>query len=208
MFFVQNYYYLCSQARKALFGLKHRLKLLGALALKVLMHMYETLIHPILLYGSDVWGSQSKGTSAVGKIFFWCMRCILQVKSTTINISIVEESGQIRPSVCCHISAICYLHRLQNLTANNFVNEMYMELLKLHECGFNTWVSKALNLVQEYGINNNMGNTTCFNRYCKSHIYNHFKISWKDEVQSIDKNPSSEIIKRLNQNLTWNFICI
>ena len=69
------------------------------------------------------------------------------------------------------------------------INAMYMELLKLHECGFNTWVSKALNLVQEYGININMGSTTRFNRYCKSHIYNHFKISWKDEVQNIDKNP-------------------
>ena len=85
---------------------------------------------------------------------------------------------------------------------------MYMELLKLHECGFNTWVSKALNLVQEYGININMGNTTCFNRYCKSHIYNHFKTSWKDEVQNIDKKTSSEIIQRLNQNLAWNLICI
>ena len=59
-----------------------------------------------------------------------------------------------------------------------------MELLKLNEFGFNTWVPKALNLMQEYGININ---TTCFNRYCKSHIYNHFKIFWKDEVQNIDK---------------------
>ena len=115
------------------------------------------------------------------------MRCILQVKSTTSNISVVGESGQIPPSVSCHINAISYLHRLQNLTTNNLVNDMYMELFKLHECGFNTWVSKTLNLVQEYGINVNMGSTTCFNRYCKSHIYNHFKISWKDEVQNIDK---------------------
>ena len=151
------------------------------------MHMYESLIRPILVYGSDVWGSQSHGTSAVDKIFFWYMRCILQVKSTTSNIIVVEESGQIPPSVSCHINTICYLYRLQNLTTNNLVNDMYMELLKLHECGFNTWVSKALNLVQEYGININMGSITCFNRYCKSHIYNHFKTSWKDEVQNIDK---------------------
>ena len=63
---------------------------------------------------------------------------------------------------------------------------MYMELLKLHECRFNTWVSKDLNLVQEYGININIGNTSRLNWYCKSHIYNHFKISWKDEEQNID----------------------
>ena len=58
---INAYEYLCSQARKAIFGLKHRLKSLGALPPRVLMHMYETLIRPILVYGSDVWGSQPQG---------------------------------------------------------------------------------------------------------------------------------------------------
>ena len=59
----------------------------------------------------------------------------------------------------------------------------------LHECGFNTWVSKALTLVQKYGIDIDMGSGANLNRYCKSHIYNHFKIAWREEVQNIDKNP-------------------
>ena len=66
---------------------------------------------------------------------------------------------------------------------------MYMELSKLHECGFSTWVSKALTLVQKYGIDIDMGNGASFNRYYKSHIYNHVNIAWKDEMQNIDKNP-------------------
>ena len=174
-----NYDYLCSQARKAIFGLKHRLKSLGALPPRVLMHMYETLIRPILVYGSDVWGSQPQGTLAVYKLFFWYMRCILQVKSTTSNIMVVGESGQIPQSISCHINAICYLHRLRNLPTNTLVKAMYMELSKLHECGFDTWVSKALTLVQTYGIDIDMGSGASFNRYCKSHIYNHFKNAWR-----------------------------
>ena len=136
------------------------------------------------------------------------MRCILQVKSTTSNNIVVGESGQILPSISCHINAICYLHRLRNLPTNTLVKAMYMELSKLHECGFNTWVSKALTLVQKYGIDTDMGSGASFNRYCKSHIYNHFKITWKDEVQNIDKILFSEIIKYINQNLAWNHICI
>ena len=65
---------------------------------------------------------------------------------------------------------------------------MYMDLSKLQECGFNTWVSKALFLVQKYDIDIDLGSGASFNRYCKSHIYNHFKIAWR-EVQNIDKNP-------------------
>ena len=186
--FRKNYDYLCSQARKAIFGLKHRLISLGALPPRVLMHMYETLIRPILVYGSDVWDSQPQGTLAVDKVFFWYMRCILQVKSTTSNIMVVGESGQIPPSIYCHINAICYLHRLRNLPTNTLVKAMYMELSKLHECGFNTWVSKALTLVQTYGIDIDMESGASFNRYCKSHIYNHFKIARREEVQNIDKN--------------------
>ena len=53
--FRDNYEYLCSQARKAIFGLPPR----------ALMHMYETLILPVLVYGGDVWGSQHQGTLAV-----------------------------------------------------------------------------------------------------------------------------------------------
>ena len=187
--FRENYDYLCNQARKAIFGLKHRLKSLGALPPRVLMHMYETLIRPILVDGSDVWGSQPQGTLAVDKVLFWYMRCILQVKSTTSNIMVVGESGQIPPSISCHINTICYLHRLRNLPTNTLVKAMYMELSKLHECGFNTWVSKALTLVQTYGIDIDMGSGASFYRYCKSHIYNHFKIAWREEVQNIDKNP-------------------
>ena len=183
--FRENYDYLCRQARKAIFGMKHRLKPSGTLSPRVLMHINETPIRPILVYGSDVWGSQSHGTSVVDKILFRYMRCILQVKSTTSNISVVGEIGQIPPNVSCYINAICYLHRLQNLTTNNLVNDMYIETSRMQ---FNMWVSKALNFVQDYGINIIMGSTTCFNRYCKSHIYFHFQISWKDKVQNIAKD--------------------
>ena len=187
--FRANYEYLCSQARKAIFGLKHLLKSLGSLQHRVLMHMYETLICPILVYGSDVWGSQPQGTLAVDAVFFWYIRCILQVKSTTSNIIVVGESGQIPPSISCHINAICYLHRLRDLPTKTLVEAMYKELSKLHECVFSTWVSNALTLVQKYGIDIDMWRCASFNRYCKSHINNHFKITWSEEVQNIDKNP-------------------
>ena len=107
---------------------------------------------------------------------------------TTSNIIVVGKSGQIPPSISCHINAIYYLHMLRNLPTNTLVEAMYMDLSKLQECGFNTWVSKALFSVQKYDIDIDLGSGASFNRYWKSHIYNHFKIAWR-EVQNIDKNP-------------------
>ena len=152
---ILHYNYLCSQARKAIFGMKHNLKPLGTLPPKVLFHMFDALIRPILLYGSDVWGVQTQGGVNIDKVFFWCMRCVLHVKSTTSNIIVVGECGQIPPSVSAYIKAICYLNRLQNLTPN-MVKQTYSELSRLHNCGFSTWVTKVFALAQKYDIDLNM----------------------------------------------------
>ena len=76
-------------------------------------------------------GSQPQGTLAVDKIFFLYMHCFLQVKSTTSNIIVVGESGQIPPSISCHINAKCYLHRLRNLLTNTLVKAMYVETARM-----------------------------------------------------------------------------
>ena len=70
-----------------------------------------------------------------------------------------------------------------------------------HECRFNKWVSNALTLVQKYGIDIDMGSGASFTRYCKSHIYNHFKIAWREEVQNIDKST----ILRNYEAYKWEF---
>ena len=117
------------------------------------------------------------------------MRCVLNVKSTTSNIIVVGESGQIPPSISAHIKAICYLNRLQNLAPYKIVNQTYWELLKLLDYGFNTWVTKVLALAQKYDIDLNMNHGAKFKQYCKNRIINQFKNFWLTELQNIERNP-------------------
>ena len=121
------------------------------------------------------------------------MRCILEVKSTMSNIIVVVgRSGQIPPSVSCRINAICYLRWLRNLPTTILVKATCMRLSKLHECGFDTWVSKISTLVQKYGVAIDMHSSANFNRYCKSH-YNHFRFFWKDECKMSIKPYSQKL---------------
>ena len=83
--------------------------------------------------------------------------------------------GQIPPGISAHIKAICYWNRLQNLAPYMIVKQTCSELLKLHDCGFNTWVTKVLALAQKYDINLNMNHGAKFKQYCKNRIINQFK---------------------------------
>ena len=69
------------------------------------------------------------------------------------------------------------------------VKQRYSELLKLHDCGLNTWVTKVLALAQKYDIDLNMNYGAKFKQYCKNRITNQFKKIWLTELQNIERNP-------------------
>ena len=43
------------------------------------------------------------------------VRCVLHVKVTTSNMIVIGECGQLPPSIYCHMNALSYFKRLQNL---------------------------------------------------------------------------------------------
>ena len=110
--FSKNYDYLSGQSGKAMFSIKKRLKSGGQLPPWIQIHLFENLVRPILLYDSDVWGVNVSTNTPIDKLFFYYMRCVLHVKATTSNVIVIGESGQMLPSVYCHINALCYLKRL------------------------------------------------------------------------------------------------
>ena len=150
--FSKNYEYLSGQSRKGMFSIKKRLKSLGPLPPQIQIHLFENLVRPILLYGSDTWGVNASIDTTIDKLFYHCMRCVLNVKSTTSNVIVVGECGQMPPSIYCHIIALPYLKRLQDLPDTKIVIQVFNELNRLHLCGVRTWVTKACDLAEKYGI--------------------------------------------------------
>ena len=148
--------YLCNNLDagvcKAMFSIKKRLKSVGQLPPRIEIHLFENLVRPILLYGSDVWGVNVSTNTPIDKLFFYYMRCVLHVKATTSNVIVIGESGQMPPSVYCHINALCYLKRLHDLPDTKIVKQVYNELNRLHQCGVKTWVTKVSELAEQYQV--------------------------------------------------------
>ena len=186
--FRNNSSYLCNQARKAMFGLKNKLNSLGTIPPRVSFYIFETQIRPILLYGSDVWGLSGCNNDAIDKVFYQFIRCILQVKATTSNVMVIGESGQLPPSVFSHINVLSYMGRLQTLPAHTIAKRIYTELFRLHNCGWNTWVTKAFALSERYGISFNDIGTRNFKLDCKRAVKIRFESQWLADSQNVRKN--------------------
>jgi len=189
--FRDNYEYLYNQGQKAIFAMKSKLRHMGPLPPRVMFYLFDSLVKPILLYGSDIWGHNCKAQQTMDKLFHWFLRCILHVKSTTSNIIVEGESGQMPPSVYAQINVMCYLERMQSMKSNSIAKQVYNELHRLHECGHITWVTRAYELAENYKIK--IGNdenfetfkqncklviTNCYEKYPKIRTYNLHKIDF------------------------------
>ena len=96
--FKENYTYLADQARKAIFGMKQKLRSLGTLPPDIMFHIFDSLIKPILTYGSDVWGIDKKAQANADKVFLNYARSVLKVNPSTSNVMVYGECGRPHPA--------------------------------------------------------------------------------------------------------------
>ena len=117
-----------------------------------MFYLYESLVEPILLYGSDIWGAYEACAKEIEKVYFWFIRSILHVKATTCNIITIGECGIIPPRIKCHQNAILYFIRLNNLSPGSVVRNVFLELQELHKSGFRNWYTLVCELALSYNL--------------------------------------------------------
>ena len=152
-------------------------------------------MHPILLYDSDVWCVNVSIDITIDKLFYHYMRCVLNVKPTTSNVIVVGECGQMPPSIYCHID----LKRLQDLPDTKIVKQVFNELNRLHRYGVRTWVTKACQLADKYGIDIDSSNKN-YKKHCKLVISDWYKRNWSREVTDIHKHPILRTYSMIKQD--------
>ena len=71
---------------------------------------------------------------------------------------------------------------------DSIVRQVYNELLKLHQMGFVTWVTRVGDMVDTYSINID-DSPAKFKSECKRSVFGKFTHEWSEDVQNIQRNP-------------------
>ena len=161
-----------------MFAAKSKLKHYSTVPCSILCSIFNTLVRPILTYASDIWGVSVTGRDKMDKFFLWFLKNMLGVKQSTPTVMVLGETGQILPSIDCISNVIKFVNRLEFMSDNTFVKQVYNELRRLHYCGFDTWFSKASELVNH----NNMifnPNLKIFKEYVKKSLKDKFIHNWQ-----------------------------
>ena len=157
---------LCSRGWKAIFKINSSLRNISVKT-STRLHLFDTLVKPIICYGSEVWGSMVNGQSAkvhVGK--FWnkaekipCeklhnkfLKICLGVHSKASNAAVRGEMGRF-PLVVTIIKAMLnfWLHMVDIAEMNTLINAAMKEALLMEDVP-GTWFYSCKQIYSLFGI--------------------------------------------------------
>ena len=184
--FSENYQYLYDKAQKNIFSLFSKTKGISPLSPKLRLYLFDSLVRPVLTYGSGLWGTSKKGRDLMDKLHLWYIRIVLGVKYNSNILATLGECGSLPPSVNILTNLFGYFIRLNNMSSSTLPNNAFQESKRLHCVGFHTWYSKVIKLADEYEVDlNNMNKESI-----KLHLETRYKDKWLNEINNITKNSS------------------
>ena len=146
---------LADKARRALFKLY---KSFGNYtpSIKTLLHLFDATIQPILLYGSEVWGtnvidmekSLQLNVGKTGlyfkhefeKVHIQCCKYILGVNRKCSNLAAIAEIGRYPKLIQIVINILKYWIRIRNMDEESLVYKSFVENIKLLNNGHYCWL--------------------------------------------------------------------
>ena len=132
--FTNAYKLISTQAFKAVFKILRDTKHIGTTPPNVALQLFDSLVLPILEYGSEIWFS-NKEIPDIEKVQNKFLKIMLDVGKNTSNLATYGECGRFPLLLRQKIRVIKYWHRLVNMGENSLVKMVYNCLLSVHKRG-------------------------------------------------------------------------
>ena len=162
--------YLADKGRKALFKLY---KSFGKYTpnIKIASHCFDSMIKPILLYGSEIWGSTMVYSKLFSKepnktkLYFqpnfekihlqWCKH-MLGTNRRSSNIGVIAELGRYPLIIEVLMNTLKYWIRLRNVDQDTLIYDSYNESKHLYEIKDNCWLRNIKEILNKVDICNDI----------------------------------------------------
>ncbi len=158
------------------------------------LQLFDSLILPLMDYSSELWSSKSV-VDALDVFHLGYMKRILGVRPSTPTLAVYGELGRQPVSYRLEMNKLKYFHRLCNLPSHSITKKVYNKLFYLHNSGFSTWITRTLNLYEEFEQASNIP----INDFCnkskiqvknvlKKYELQRFTNKWKEDMNAISSD--------------------
>ena len=191
--------HLCDQARKAMFSVLKKARSL-CLDIDLQIHLFDTMIAPILLYGSEVWGIEQ--SLIINKFQLDFFKRILCVKKCTTTVMIHGELGSLPLDKMIKFRVLNFWSKLINSKHDKISHIMYKLMLELHNHNVyhSPWLVFVKESLEQLGFSNYwysqyVGSNSVFSKSIKQRIKDQYIQYWNEQIFSLSKCSTYRIFK-------------
>jgi len=181
---------LAMQAKKALNVLYIYDKVCKGLPFKCAFGLFDKMIVPIILYGSEVWGYTYYKSIEEVQVNF--CKHILGLPRNASNLAAVGDCGRYPLSVLANIRCIKYWLKIQAMPDGRYVKSCYKMLKNLDENSRRTWATCIKELLMKYGfglvwMEQGVGDVNSFLASFKQRAIDMYKQEWYSMIHNQSK---------------------
>ena len=175
---------LIEQSQKALFGVFQRIRNL-CIPIDLQLKIYDSLVLPILLYSSEIWGFEN--LKDIERAHLQFCKSVLKVRKSTPNYMVYGELGRIPIEIHVKLKMLSFWTRL--LYTDKLSSNMYLLMHRLYsynQINFK-WMSFVEKILNEIGLsyifmNQVEVNWTCLKFEIKQRLTDQFIQKWYSDA--------------------------
>jgi hypothetical protein len=178
---------------QALRAYHHLVSIFGRVKLdvKTKLALFDALVTPIILYGSEVWGIYDNPD--IDKLHYKFCKNILCVKQSTSNYAVLSELGRFPLAVLCKLRALRYWMKVAN-NQNSLLYQVFMEQMNVltnFNCTKNNlWCHALKSTLDNLGLGYTLylSDFTCdISHMVNQRLKDQFVQEWSDTLASQSK---------------------
>ena len=180
-----------AKATRACFKIRKDTKAIGKPPPTVLLKLFDSLVMPILEYGSEIYFNNKENTT-LEKVQLKYLKMMLSVHSNTSSLAIYGDTGRYPLFIKAKQRAIKFWARIAKLKDESLVKMVYNVLYSLDNVGLRNWATHIKCCLSDLGYEHIWLQQSCSDeelKCIKRTIINNYERAWHVEVTDVGKNP-------------------
>ena len=139
------------KANKSLCNLQTKIVSLGITNVNILLTLFNTLIKPILIYNSEIWGLDD--VHQLEKIQCKYLKFVLRVSNSSVNTAVLAETGTPPLSHDCVSAVLKYFYRITSPDTSFLIRQACEISNGLNSIDYTSWIHRVKTKLLHLGFN-------------------------------------------------------
>ena len=188
-------------------------------SVKTLLHLFDHMIKPIALYGSEIWGTPTKAALEKNRELYdiykdwefeklnikFC-KYLIGVSKKSTNIAVISELGRFPLYITLIVSLLLFWHRAENAPDGSFLSSALKESVNLHDGGTFSWFSTIHGFCHKLNINIKYSKTLKVSKFklqMKTALKANFLSYWHKVKDSYENTGKLSTYFEIKQNFNF-----